>query len=173
MKAWTRNVASAALTAAVLMLVPLAVSAQSLGTPQGPVILTVSGTVDHAEADGAARFDHATLARIGTTTLKTTTPWTEGVTTFEGVLARDLMAALDAAGESVVAVALNDYEKEIPVSDFHDRDVLLAWSIDGRRMRVRDKGPLWIIYPNKSGADSQSLETRSRMIWQLHELRVQ
>ena len=170
MNAWTRNVASAALTAAMLVLVPLAASAQSLGTPQGPVILTVSGAIDHA--DGAARFDHAMLARIGTTTLKTTTPWTEGVTTFEGVLARDLMAAVGAAGESVLAVALNDYEKEIPVSDFEDRDMLVAWSLDGRRMRVRDKGPLWIIYPNKGGGDSQSLETRSRMVWQLHELRV-
>ena len=172
MNAWTRNVTSAALTAAMSVLVPLAASAQSLGTPQGPVILTVSGAIAHTNVDGAARFDHAMLARIGTTTLKTTTPWTEGVITFEGVLARDLMAAVGAAGESVLAVALNDYEKEIPASDFENRDVLVAWNLDGRRMRVRDKGPLWIIYPKKRDAEPHSLETRSRMVWQLHELRV-
>jgi hypothetical protein len=81
MNAWTRNVACAVLTAAMFVLVPLAASAQSLGAPDGPVILTVSGAVSHTNVDGAARFDHAMLERIGPTTLRTTTPWTEGLVT--------------------------------------------------------------------------------------------
>ena len=82
------------------------------------------------------------------------------------------MAAVGGAGESVLAVALDDFENEISVSDFENRDVLVAWSLNGRRMRVRDKVPLWIIYPKESGANSQSREARVKMVWQVRELRV-
>lgn len=40
-------------------------------------------------------------------------------------------------------------------------------------MRVRDKGPIWVIYPVEPGGRSQSVETQGKMIWQLKTLRVQ
>lgn len=51
------------------------------------------------------------------------------------------MAAVGGAGESVLAVALDDFENEISVSDLKNRDVLVAWSLNGRRMRALARGP--------------------------------
>lgn len=59
------------------------------------------------------------------------------------------------------------------ISDFEQREVLLAFRQDGKVLRVRDRGPLWIIYPLEAGAAAHSLETRGKMVWQLKELRVQ
>jgi hypothetical protein len=112
------------------------------------------------------------LERLGLTTLATTTTWTEGTVTFEGVLARKVMAAAAAKGSEAEAVALNDYKARIPLADFERRDVLLALRQDGKPMRIRDKGPIWIIYPMEPGTDSHSLETRGKMVWQLKELRI-
>ena len=142
------------------------------GSPGGRVLLVVSGSIEHANAPGEARFDRKMLEDLGVITIRTTTPWTEGEIEFEGVRARDLIHAVGARGERALAVAINDYKVEIPLSDFEDGSVLLALKMNGVPMRVRDKGPIWIIYPGEAGG-TVDLETRAKMIWQLKELHVQ
>ena len=148
-------------------------TAGTLEAPSGPIILTVSGAIQNTNADDGANFDRAMLERIGATMMTTITPWTEGEVTFGGVLARDLMNAVGATGSEVRAIALNDYTTDIPLSDLVDGEVLLALTLDGEPMRVRDKGPIWIIYPAESPNELQSQETRRKMVWQLKELRVE
>lgn len=36
---------------------------------------------------------------------------------------------------------------KIPIADFEKLNVILAYRRDGKAMPVRDKGPLWIMYP--------------------------
>ena len=147
--------------------------AGALEAPTGPVILTVSGAIQNTNADDGANFDRAMLVRIGTTVVTTVTPWTEGAVTFGGVLARDLMNAVGASGSRVRAIALNDYTVDIPLSDLVDGEVVLALTLDGEPMRVRDKGPIWIIYPAESPTELQNQATRRKMVWQLRELHVE
>lgn len=147
--------------------------AGALEAPTGPVILTVSGAIRNTNADGGADFDRAMLERIGISEMTTITPWTEGEITFGGVLARDLLSAVGAEGNEVRAIALNDYSSDIPFSDLVDGEVLLALTLDGEPMRVRDKGPIWIIYPAESPTELQNRETRRKMVWQLRELRIE
>ena len=148
-------------------------TAGTIEAPAGRVILTVSGAIENTNSGGGADFDRAMLVRIGTRALTTVTPWTEGEVTFEGVLASDLMKAVGASGGAVRAIALNDYTVEIPFSDLVEGDVLLALTLDGEPMRVRDKGPIWIIYAAESSDELQSQEPRRKMVWQLRELRVE
>ena len=72
------------------------------------------------------------LERIGTSVVTTITPWTDGEVTFGGVLARDLMNAVEAAGSQVHAIALNDYTVDIPLSDLVGGEVLLALTLGWR-----------------------------------------
>ena len=146
--------------------------AADLAAPSGPVILVVSGAVANTNAAGQARFDQAMLERIGVTTMATTTPWTEGQMTFDGVLARDLMKAVGATGNEAVAVALNDYKMNIPFIDLQRPDVLIAFRQNGRAISVRERGPLWIIYPVEPGTSIQTMEVRAKMVWQLKELQI-
>jgi hypothetical protein len=163
------NLIGLALT--VAMSAPL--RADDLPRPADRVILTIAGAITRTNAPGQAEFDRAMLEELGLTRLRTWTPWTEGEPEFEGVLALRLMAAVGATGTTVRAVALNDFESAIPLADFEHYPVLLATRIDGKQLRVRDKGPIWIVYPWSGHPELDDLPTRRKSVWQLRSLHVQ
>jgi hypothetical protein len=72
----------------------------------------------------------------------------------------------------VHAIALNDYEYTIPLEDFDRYDVLLATRVNGQLMRVRDKGPIWIVYPWSGHPELDDFATREKSVWQLNALHV-
>ena len=118
-----------------------------LPQPSGPVLLKVTGRIRNANADGAARFDRTMLEALGIRQLATSTAWTEGRTEFEGVLASDLLDAVGAEGSGVLATALNDYSVSIPLDELRRYPVLLALKMNGKYLKIMDKGPIWIVYP--------------------------
>ena len=84
---------------------------------------------------------------LGVSRTRTSTAWTSGKQDFEGVSLKVLLERVGAFGDRIEAIALNDYKVEIPVSDFSRWPVILAYRANGALLRVRDKGPLWIVYP--------------------------
>jgi hypothetical protein len=118
-------------------------------------------------------LDRTALERMPHHRIATSTPWTEGVSAYEGVLMRDLMKELGITGSTVKLTALNDYQIAIPTTDFERYDVLLAYARDGSAMPVRDKGPLWVIYPLDDHPELNGQETHSKMIWQVRRLDVE
>lgn len=144
-----------------------------LPMPTGEPILAVSGQIANANDGSVARFDLAMLESIGTVTLTTKTPWYDDVVEFEGVPMIALMEAVGAVGTEVVATALNDYRATIPMSDFERYPVVLAFKRDGKPMPIRDKGPLFIIYPFDSHPELRNEQHYSRSVWQVKELIVQ
>ena len=73
---------------------------------------------------------------------------------------------------TLLATAINDYTVEIPVSDAVPGGPIVAYLMDGQEMPVRDKGPLWIVYPYDSSAAYRSEVVYSRSIWQLDRIEV-
>ena len=143
-----------------------------LSRPQETPILTISGRISVRNDGDAAWFDRPMLEALGTAGFVTSTPWFKGAVRFDGVLMRTLMRAVGASGERVTATALNDYSTEIPVADFERYDVLLALKRDGEYMPVRDKGPLFIVYPFDHLPELQTKKFYSRAAWQLAQLTV-
>jgi len=84
-----------------------------------------------------------------------------------------LMAAVGARGKTVRAVALNDYAITIPVEDFARHGVILALKRDGQYMPIRDKGPLFVIYPYDSKPELKTQIYYARSAWQVKRLEVQ
>jgi hypothetical protein len=105
-------------------------------------------------------------------TVETTTPWHEGKVKFEGVPMDKLMKLVGATGQRVVVVALNDYSTEIPMADFGKYNAILAIKRNGEYMPVRDKGPLFIIYPYDSNPDLQTQTYYARSAWQVAKIDV-
>jgi hypothetical protein len=131
-----------------------------------PVVLEVSGQIEQSRT-----FTLSELAALGTVALTTSTAWTAGSHDFEGVLVRDVLAAVGPTSSTIVtAIALNDYQADIPISDFLGYDVILAWSMDGVPMTRRDKGPLWIVYPRDTLPELQDERYEHRWVWQLNRL---
>lgn len=147
-------------------------AADRLALPRDKVILSVSGRIEAFNKNGAAEFDRSMLEALGTESFETTTPWYNGPVRFEGVRMRKLMQTVGASGKVVTAVALNDYTTDIPIADFEHYGVLLAMKRDGNDMPVRDKGPLFIVYPYDSKPELKSQKFYSRSAWQVSKLEV-
>jgi hypothetical protein len=172
--AW-RRVSAGLLTATLMVLATAGVGSASdpLPEPQGPVILTIGGSIGRTSDGSKAYFDLAMLESLGTVTIETTTPWTDGVQRFEGVLARDVLAAVEATGDSVLAGALNNYIAALPTADFQKWDVILAFRQNGSLLTARTKGPLFVVYPFDSDPDLHTETIYSRAVWQLRSLDLQ
>lgn len=147
--------------------------AANLSLPQGKVILTVGGNISQANTGHSARFDRQMLAQLPQHTLTTQTPWTEEAHVYEGVLLRDLLQYLGASGQYVTALALNEYQSDIKMDLIHSYPILLAMKDNGTQMRVRDKGPLWIIFPLSEYPELNIPSHYEKMVWQLNALEVQ
>lgn len=144
----------------------------ALGKPSGPVILTVKGKVDSALGAAGASFDDAMLAQMPQREIKTRTPWHEGVKSFSGPLLRDVLKAVGAQGSMLRAVALNDYRVDLPAEDADRFDVVVARLLDGKPMPVRDKGPLFIMYPFDEKPELRVPQYFGRCAWQLRTIEV-
>src|SRR4029077_21257280 len=118
-----------------------------LPQPRGPVVLVITGDIARSNGPDRANFDIDMLKQIGMTSLVTATPWTEGASKFEGVLARDVLRYVGARGDHITAISMNDYLVEIPTRDFTDHDVIFALKRDGKFLGLRDMGPVLIVYP--------------------------
>lgn len=146
-------------------------SASAVGdTRPAEVLLTVSGNIRTSDGGASVDFDRTALEGFAVHTVRTTTDWTDGVTTFRGPLVSDVLAAAGNLGMTITATALNDYSVAIPVVDFTRYPVILAMEADGKTLTRRDKGPLWIVYPRDDHSELATPETNAKWIWQLRSL---
>lgn len=146
--------------------------AASLGQPSGPVILTVTGAVGAPNAGQAAAFDMAMLDALPQYDTVTETPWYDSAVTFSGPLVSDILAAAEAEGPLLRAIALNDYAADIPMADVTTYPVILASRIDGAPISVREKGPLFVIYPFDRHPELVNELIFSRSVWQVKQIDV-
>ena len=144
----------------------------ALPKPEGRVILSLGGQIERTNAGTRAEFDRKMLEEIGLVELETETPYTDGKKVFRGVLARDLLRHVGATGDHVEATAINLYKVDIPIEDFERFDVLIALEVDGKRLRVRDQGPAWVIYPWSQHQHLDSKTYNQRSIWQLASIDI-
>lgn len=149
-------------------------AAQSLPLPlpAGVVILNIEGQVGKRNSDTGARLDYAMFESIGLVTRTIATDWTPSAV-FEGVTGRDLVKHLGIEGDYLLGIAHDDYEVSIPVSDLIEYDTLFAVSMNGERLTMKNKGPVWLLYANENRPSISPELLNARMIWQLHTLVTQ
>lgn len=161
----------------IVMLLSFVISMQALAgelpKPAGKPLLTLSGNIENTNEEGKAVFDIASLEKLGMVSFQTASPWYNGRTTFTGIPMKTLMAYVGATGSVVKVSALNDYTTVIPLSDFQKYNVILALKINGEYMRVRDKGPLFIVYPYDSKPELNNQVFYSRSAWQVSKMSIE
>lgn len=153
----------------VLVLALLACLGGTSAPSAGPVLLTV-------EAGGREiGYDRAALEALGTDSFATSTIWTYGVNEFTGPPLATLLADAGITGGSILAIAINDYAISMPVAeiqpDAQGRGPVVAFLLDGAPMSVRDKGPLWLVWPYDADSAFRTDVTFARSVWQLHRIR--
>ena len=177
MKHPSRRFLLVALSAASAALYPACLWAHAdkpdkLETPGKPVLL-VSGKVGLAKAQAGVALDLAALEGLPQHSFTTHTPWRKEAQKFTGPRLRDVLALVKADGTTLKALALNDYQITIPVDDARKYDVIIAHKINGKPIPVRDRGPLFIIYPFDHLPELQAARYYERSIWQLKSIAVE
>ena len=132
----------------------------------GDVLLTFQ------HQDDIVELQMTDLQEMGETEITTTTIWTEGKQSFVGVSLHDFLEEYGISDGELVATAINDYEIVIPVEDAVEGGPIIAYLHNGEPMSVRNKGPLWIVYPYDSDVRFQTEVVYSRSIWQLDRLKT-
>lgn len=148
-------------------------AASFLGAPFafGPAIASESDVLMTVIAPaGQHQYSLEDLQALPQVSFTTTTIWTKGEQEFTGV---PLSALLEDAGlttGSAMATAINDYAVEIPLDEIDENFPVVAYHLNGKPMSIRDKGPLWIVYPYDQSLDFQTEVNYSRSIWQLDRI---
>lgn len=131
-------------------------------------ILTVS-TEDRAES-----FTLEEILAMPQTTIVTKNDYVDEATTFQGPSLRSVLEEMDVPQDATLKmVALNDFSSEVPAADAFKYDVILAVLLNGETMSVRDKGPIWVIYPMDDNPELHDEIYNDRLVWQLKSISVE
>lgn len=186
-----RSTFAVLLAAASLSLSGLTARAADLPPAAGPVVLTVAGAVDKPNrgptdpfTDGffghheiaferAAEFDLAMLQAMGLHEARAGYPGWPGVSTFEGPLLADVLAAAGATGRGLRAVALDGYAVDIAPADLEKFPVILAVKRDGRYLGLGGRGPIWVVYPREDFPELQQAKDDAALIWSVFVILVE
>jgi len=166
------KILSALALAFALGFAPQASVAEDLAKPNGEVILKIGGDIGTGNQKGEAWFDLEMLKSLPAREITTSSIWYEGTRTFVGVPLDILLDAINADGTTLKAVAVNAYAVTIPIDEGLSDGPILAYLMDGMEMPLRDKGPLWVVYPYDSDAKFRNEIIYGRSIWQLERLEV-
>jgi len=148
------------------------VSSDPLASPQARVLLTISGNIAQRNDGVEAVFDLAMLQQLPKHQLLTSTPWTEGIQRFEGVLLKDLLAKVTPEYKTIKVMAIDNFSAKISDREINDYPVMLAYLHNGQPMKIRHKGPLWVIYPLDQYPELKKTIYHDRMVWQLDRIEV-
>jgi len=117
-------------------------------------------------------FSEAQLLALPVHSITTATTWTPR-STFTGPLLADILKAVGAHGREVEIHTLDDYTYTVPVSDCDRYGVIVAYSMNGRRLKISDFGPLFLIYPRDAFPDELvGASSDSKFVWQIKALIV-
>lgn len=160
------------LFATTLIMFASPVVSGELPSPKGQVLLTVSGNIERSNNNGVAEFDREMLLALTQRTISTENPWNDGINTYSGPLGEAIMDAVGVEGAVITVTALNDYSADLPISDLSEFGVIFALSMNDNDLRVRDRGPLFVIYPFTDRPELNSERYHNRSVWQINRIVV-
>lgn len=151
------------MASAFVLLLPF----QALEAIADDVALTVR-LFDPPGTIATADYTMPQLEALGLAEVVTSTPWTKGKVAFQGVPLIQLTG--NSGASEITAIALNDYSVSFPVNDVGRYGVILATRMSGKPMAIKDKGPLWIIYPLDGYPELDNQRVHARVVWQVRVL---
>jgi hypothetical protein len=139
-----------------------------------PLSLDVRGKIANTNdaAHRAYHFSEAQLFALPVHSITTATTWTPR-STFTGPLLGDILKTVGAYGTEIEFHTFDDYTYTVPVSDSERYGVIVAYSMNGHRLKLSDFGPLFLIYPRDAFPDELTGAIGdSKFVWQIKALIV-
>lgn len=98
--------------------------------------------------------------------------WSENAESFSGPLLEDVLDTTCGNTEKIKLTALNDYAIDMDFSQIKKYQPIVALSVNGKRLSIREKGPLWIMLPLDDHKDIAEKSMDGMMIWQLSNIKI-
>jgi hypothetical protein len=135
--------------------------------------LDITGKITHFTDKKASvyHFTEKDLLGLKPYTIKTSTTWTP-VSAFTGPKLSDVLDKVGATGTILEMHALDDYTYSIPVSDAKQYGVVLAYSVNGERIKTDRFGPIFVIYPRDDYEELRKPTAEAKFVWQLSRIVV-
>lgn len=135
----------------------------SLAAAAGEVVLKVR------TAEGERAYTIEALQELKTDVLRTSTPWTTTEHVYAGVWLRDLVADAGISPDARLRLeALNGYRVVEDLGFLLESGGFLAFQRGAHPMSVREKGPVWLLYPFSERPQLNERNVRMAAVWMLH-----
>lgn len=138
-------------------------SAAKAETPE-TVLLTVHGGALKQE------FALSDLDALPQQSFITSTIWTTEPAEFSGPSLSAVMAASGQTAEVLTLRAVNRYSITMNTGALEENAPIVATRINGKTFGLRERGPLWVVYPYDANPRYRSEHTFAASIWQLTDI---
>jgi hypothetical protein len=154
----------------ILLLLTLACT--PLMVAAAPMTLDVEGKISRTNDPDRTmyRISEAELMKLPAHTITTSTTWTPK-SAFTGPLLADVLRLVGAHADLVELRTLDDYAYTVPVSEAERYGAILAYSMNGTRLKVSNFGPLFLIYPRDAYPQELTGSVAdAKFVWQIKAL---
>jgi hypothetical protein len=129
-------------------------------------------TVRNVTEGRSVSFSYDDLLELPQTEFHTGTIWTSEVNGYSGP---SLAAVLDAAKMPYADMriyAINDYNIDFPAEKIAADAPILTIQVNGEPFSVREKGPIWLLFPFDDHDDYRTEDNFALSVWQLLQIDV-
>lgn len=126
-------------------------------------------TTANSGCDHTVQLTESELLALPQQQFKTHHNWAEEAETFSGPLLEDVLKVACGEATKINMKALNDYAIDVDFTIAKSLKPIVAHSVNGTRLSVREKGPLWIMVPSDD-LKIVSKELDGMLIWQLSDI---
>ena len=112
------------------------------------------------------------LLALPQVTFTTKHSWSTAADTFSGPSLETVLELVCPDVERLYLKALNGYSINLDFSKIKSYKPIIAIKVNGKRIRVREKGPLWIFIPFDEFKALPERSLDEAMIWQLYHITI-
>lgn len=111
--------------------------------------------------------------KLSSTSFTTELPWYTDKNKFTGFKVSELLQYLKINDAFAVSfIALNDYAASAQIADIIKYEPIVAYEMNDQRMKIRNKGPYWLIFNLDKNPEIDNAAFHSQMVWQIDEIMI-
>jgi hypothetical protein len=133
--------------------------------------IVVTWSDGHGIALKCINLTTESLETLPQVSFDTRTFWNDGVHQYTGPAFASIAALGPGPVLSARVVGLDGYAHDLVTSDWAEHGAILAVRFDGQYMRIRDKGPFWVMFPADSNpAVLFTKEIQDKLVWHVEKI---
>lgn len=120
----------------------------------------------------AFNLSDTALLSLPQQTFKTHHTWSKEADEFSGPLLQDVLNQVCPKASKLKLKAINDYQVDLDFDKIKQYEPVLALSMNGERLTIRNKGPIWIMIPFDKYTSVPERSLDEALVWQLSHIKI-